>query len=92
MSEQISFKEKIRSIQFSTQAMPSRRNNVPPKVNPDSNAWERGIVRDDRGMPLLDKDGLHVGLKEYATDRHKYEEGRAKTIQRAKEIAQKDNG
>lgn len=90
MTDDIPFREKIKSINISPSATPTRRNNVPPKVNPDSNAWERGVVRDSRGMPLLDEFGQEVGLKEYAQDRKKYKEGKAKTLQSAKEIAQKE--
>lgn len=83
MSDEIPFKEKIKSIQFSPAATPSRRNSIPPKVNKDSNSWERGIVRDDRGMPLLDENLQPVGMKEYVNNKHKYEEGKKETAYRA---------
>lgn len=74
---------KVKSIQISPSATPTRRNKIPPKVNRDSNAWERGIVRDSRNMPLLDKHLEPVGTKEYVHDRHKHEEGRRKLLHQA---------
>lgn len=91
MSDEIPFKEKIKSIQFSPAATPSRRNNIPPKVNTSSNSWERGVVTDDRNMPLLDDKLQPVGLKQYAQERTKYSEGFKETAYRAEE-AQKDKG
>lgn len=66
---------KILSIDISPKATPTRKNNVPPKVNESANAWERGIVKDDRGMPLLNK-GKLVGVKEYANNRGHFEKQR----------------
>jgi hypothetical protein len=34
------------------------------------NSWERGIARDERGMPLLKPDGSYLGIKEYGEKRH----------------------
>lgn len=67
---------KVQTVQMDTRAMPSRRNNVPPKVNKDANAWNRGIVKDSRGMPLLKADLTEIGVKDYADNRSKYEEAR----------------
>lgn len=64
---------KLTGIQLSPAATPTRRNSKPPTVNESANAWERGIVRDERGMPLLGPNG-EVGVKEYANNRSKYEE------------------
>lgn len=71
---------KVKTIQLSPNATPSRRNHIPPKVNKESNAWHRGVVQDSRGMPLLNEKLAPVGLKEYSENRHKYDEGRRKTM------------
>lgn len=43
-------------------ATPGRRNAKPPKLI--GNSWERGIVTDDRGMPILRRDTLEpIGVK-----------------------------
>ena len=61
------FKHKIRTIQWSPAATPSRRNQIPPKT--PNNSWEKGIATDDRGMPLLGASGEPIGLKERASRR-----------------------
>lgn len=65
------FKHKIRTIQWSPSCTPSRRNTIPPKA--PNNAWERGIAKDERGMPLLDSNCEPIGLKEMANKRGHYE-------------------
>lgn len=37
------------------------------------NSWERGIAKDERGMPLLKADGNYIPIKEYGEKRHYYE-------------------
>lgn len=64
---------RIQTVQIDPRAMPSRRNNKPPSVSKTSNSWERGRVRDERGMPLLGPNGP-VSVKEFASDRHGHEE------------------
>lgn len=61
------FKHKIRTIQISPSATPSRRNHIPPRVG--NNSWEKGIAKDDRGMPLLGDKGTPIGLHELAGKR-----------------------
>jgi hypothetical protein len=34
------------------------------------NSWERGIAKDDRGMPYLGADNKPVGVKEFAQRRN----------------------
>lgn len=62
---------KIRTIQWSPAATPSRRNTIPPRT--PNNSWEKGIAKDERGMPLLNEKGDPVGLHEMASNRGKYE-------------------
>ncbi len=48
-------------------------------TNPNMNSWEKGRVRDERGMPLLtNKNGVlqEVTVKEYAEKRSHYEAAR----------------
>lgn len=73
---------KIVGIQLSPAATPTRRNSKPPTVNESANAWERGIVKDERGMPLLGPNG-EVGVKEYANNRSKYREMERQLAQEA---------
>lgn len=61
------FKHKIRSIQWAPSATPSRRNTIAPRT--PNNSWERGIAKDERGMPLLRADGSPLGVKELANNR-----------------------
>ena len=61
------FKHKIRTIQWSPAATPSRRNTIPPRT--PNNSWEKGTATDDRGMPLLDGNLNPIGLKERANKR-----------------------
>lgn len=63
---------RLRSVQLSPAATPSKtRRLMKPGARRD-NAWERGIVRDARGMPMLD--GLApIGTKQYAQNRSTYE-------------------
>jgi hypothetical protein len=37
------------------------------------NAWERGIARDERGVPYLNEKGDEIGVKQFAEKRHVYE-------------------
>jgi hypothetical protein len=66
------FKHKIRSIQWSPSATPSRRNNIEPRR--PNNSWEKGIATDNRGMPLLNPDGTHIGLQRLADKRPQIED------------------
>lgn len=67
---------KYASIQISPAATPSKPRRI-GKPREAKNSWEKGIVRDDRGMPLLKGVGEPIGVKEYAENRHKIEARRA---------------
>lgn len=71
---------KVKGVTFNPYATPSRlRPHIPPRTpNP---AWERGIARDSRGMPYLNKAGSPMGVKQFAEERHKIEEHQRKLRQ-----------
>lgn len=72
---------KLRSVQLSPAATPTktrRFGKLGPKGNP---SWEKGIVTDSRGMPILKPDGHFIRQKEYAEKRHSIEAGRAQLAQ-----------
>lgn len=58
----------LRSIQVSPSATPSRKNSVPPRR--PNNSYERGVRKDERGLPYLDTNGKPVRLKEKFDRRH----------------------
>ena len=62
---------RVQTVQFDPRATPSRRNKVAPRT--PNNSWERGVWRDGRGMPYLDKDNKEIGLKALADNRHHYD-------------------
>lgn len=71
---------KIRTINVDPYAMPSRLHHGPKymKKAPE-NSWEKGIARDDRGMPILKSDGSRMGVKEFGEKRSKlYQDKKAK--------------
>lgn len=63
---------RAQTLQISPSAMPTRRNNIAPRP-PQHNSYERGILKDSRGVPIL-KDGGVIPLKEYTKDRHRIDE------------------
>lgn len=69
---------KLKSIQISPYATPTRRSNRGPSTPPrgNSNSWEKGIPTDSRGMPVLKSDGSPMGQAEYASKRSQIEESR----------------
>ena len=70
------FKCKIKTLQFSPKIFPSRTRRVDYRPK-GSNSWEKGTVKDARGMPLLhEKDLSPIGVKEYAEKHHHYEQAR----------------
>jgi len=72
--EELTFAEKIKTIRLGASATPSRRISTRgrPKDKPLHNSWERGIPRDARGMPYLDKNGAVVHQKEYSENRRQW--------------------
>lgn len=71
------FRCKCLSISVSDKATPNRaanRNNTAvPRDKTSSNAWERGVKTDHRGMPYLHADGSPIGLKEWSEKKHTFE-------------------
>lgn len=64
---------KIRTINLSPAATPSRRNSKTPRES-TNNSWEKGIPTDSRGMPYLDSNLNVIGQKRWAeTERRKFE-------------------
>ena len=75
------FKCKIKTVQVSPSATPSRRKSN-QKPNLGNNSWEKGIVRDGRGMPHLNPGTLEpTPIKTYVEHRHEIEEGKRKMRQ-----------
>ncbi len=68
-----------RGMQVSPSATPSRRNTVAPRT--PNNAWERGVPRDSRGMPVLNPDLTPMGAKQFAENRSRIEESRRRAHQ-----------
>ena len=63
------------TIQISPKATPNKtRSKAPPRTpNP---SWESGVATDHRGVPLLGEKGEPIPVKQYAENRHKYDERR----------------
>jgi hypothetical protein len=62
------------TIQLSPKATPSKKASGAPKGGDP--AWERGIVKDHRGVPLMRANGTEIGVKEYAENRSTFEEAK----------------
>jgi hypothetical protein len=70
------FRCKCLSIQISPKATPSRTRRVDFRPK-DNNSWEKGTMKDERGMPLVHaRDMSPIGVKEYSEKRHHYEQAR----------------
>lgn len=64
---------KVKSIYFPPSSTPTRTpSNAPPK--PPSNNWEKGILRDNRGLPIRKANGNVISLKEHADNRHQIDQ------------------
>jgi hypothetical protein len=63
---------KYATIQLSP-AVRTTRNDAPSTAFTPMNSWEKGIAKDERGVPLLDGDLQPIPIKRYAEQRHKYE-------------------
>lgn len=61
---------RIQTVQMSTSAMPTRRNNIPPK-GPQYNSYENAIATDHRGMPYLGPDMQPISQKRYDEQSHR---------------------
>jgi len=64
---------RVKSFTVNPRSMPTRLHpeNPPRQPNP---AWERGIAKDERGMPYLTEGGGYLGVKQYAENRHRIED------------------
>lgn len=73
---------KLRSVQLSPAATPTktRKYGEVGKLK-GNNSWERAIVSDARGMPILKPDGNLIRSAEYAEKRHEIEAGRRQLAQ-----------
>lgn len=74
---------RIGSVGIAGSATPSRRpvsGGKRPKDKPIYNNWEKGIAKDDRGMPYLDKQGVEVGVKQFSETRRDYRQFQSPTV------------
>ena len=75
---------KLRSIQISPYATPTRQSHRPsPPPRGNQNSWEKGIVTDSRGMPQLDSKGEPMSVKAFGEQRSQIEEHKRKLRQTA---------
>lgn len=69
---------RVQSVRLSPAATPSRMNTVAPAE--PKNHWEQGIVTEPRPggfeMPVVKRDGSHIGVKEWANHRGRYDRSR----------------
>jgi hypothetical protein len=71
---------KLKTIQVSPKATPNRRRKNQTEKK-DGNSWEKGIVRDGRGMPHLNPGTLEpMPIKTYVENRHKIEEAKREML------------
>lgn len=76
---------KIKTIQVSPQATPSRTRASQP-VKKTGNSWEKGIVRDERGMPYLNPGTVEpMPIKTFVENRRKIEENKRQALQTPQE-------
>lgn len=67
---------KLGSLQFSPAATPTRRKDVGKPREP-KNSWERGIAKDERGVPYLDARLQEIPIKKWGeSERRKHETAR----------------
>lgn len=66
---------RIKHVQVSAAALPTRRNNAAPK--PANPVWERGIVTQQRPdgsqMPYLDEKNNPIRVRQFQDRRHEFE-------------------
>lgn len=77
------FRHKVQTVSLSRSATPTRASNRVPGAGirhrnrvEASNGWERGVVTDSRGMPMLGRDLAPIGVKEWAEKRGSFESTR----------------
>lgn len=63
---------RVKGFSISPYAMPSRLHpHIPPRQpNP---SWEKGVAKDGRGVPFLNKSGGLMSVKEFSENRHSIE-------------------
>lgn len=66
---------KLRFVQLSPAATPTKTRRVAPIGNKGGNEWERAVVTDNRGMPILRADGSLIRSKDLAENRSLVETG-----------------
>lgn len=85
--ERLCFRHKVAywretgGLQVAPSVFPTRTPNI-QKPRESMNSWERGIAKDERGVPYLRPENLEpMGVHEYASRRSELEEGRRKLTQ-----------
>lgn len=74
------FRCKIKSVQVAPSATSKRRGTQKPSLG--NNSWEKGIVKDGRGMPHLNPGSLEpMPIKTYVENRSKIDEGKRRMKQ-----------
>jgi hypothetical protein len=57
-----------KGIGLGRDAVPSRTRQVARRRREHYNGWERGVARDERGMPYLDESGREIGMKKFTEE------------------------
>lgn len=63
---------RIKHVQFGGSCFPSRNPSATPPDRSRNN-WEKGVLRDERGIPVT-RGGKLVGIKEYAENKRKIDQ------------------
>lgn len=61
---------RLRSLQVSPAATPTKTRQIAPIGSKNLNSWERGVKCDERGVPYLRSNGDQISVKEYGEQRH----------------------
>lgn len=77
---------------LSQSVTPNRTPSAAPSVHQNRNSWEKGIVKNDKGVPLLDENYDPIPVKKYAENRHKYEARRHELASSATPFADANKG
>lgn len=81
MPESMTFREKLQywrehGMQVTPTASPAARRGGAPRDRSDSNAWERGVAHDERGVPILMPGTTEpMPIKHYVTHRREVDAG-----------------
>lgn len=60
-------REVLESIQISPSATPTSRNDIPPRT--PNNSFEKGVRKDERGVPYLNQEGRALRMKDQFDER-----------------------